>query len=112
MILPENRHPLFRIMHGEAQGLRSPVGAAVQDRTLRTVPESLTLSLGDQLSPWREPQWNAAMKVALADPGVQERAKQLGMEMRWSTPDEMTARMKSDIARWGAVIAKAHIPKR
>lgn len=55
---------------------------------------------------------NAAMKVALDDPGVQERAKQLGMEMRWSTPDEMTARMKSDIARWGAVIANAHIPKR
>ncbi|HEY6619081.1 MAG TPA: tripartite tricarboxylate transporter substrate-binding protein, partial [Steroidobacteraceae bacterium] len=55
---------------------------------------------------------NAAMKVALAEPGVQERAKQLGMEMRWSTPDEMDARMKSDIARWGAVIANAHIPKR
>ena len=51
-------------------------------------------------------------EVALTDPGVQERAKQLGMEMRWSTPDEMTARMKSDIARWGAVIANAHIPKR
>ena len=55
---------------------------------------------------------NAAMKLALAEPSVQERAKQLGMEMRWSTPDEMTARMKSDIARWGAVIANAHIPKR
>ena len=52
------------------------------------------------------------MKVALTDPAVQERAKQLGMEMRWSTLDEMTARMKSDIARWGAVIANAHIPKR
>ncbi len=41
MILPENRHPLFRIMHGEAQDLRSPVGAAVQDRTLRTVSRSM-----------------------------------------------------------------------
>jgi tripartite-type tricarboxylate transporter receptor subunit TctC len=55
---------------------------------------------------------NAAMKLAIAEPSVQERAKQLGMEMRWSTPDDMTARMKSDIARWGAVIANAHIPKR
>jgi tripartite-type tricarboxylate transporter receptor subunit TctC len=55
---------------------------------------------------------NAAMKVVLAEPDVQDRAKQLGMEMRWSTPAEMTARMKSDIARWGAVIAKAGIPKR
>ncbi len=35
----------------------------------------------------------------------------MGMAMRWSTPDEMTARMKADIAKWGAVIANAHIPK-
>jgi tripartite-type tricarboxylate transporter receptor subunit TctC len=55
---------------------------------------------------------NAAMKLAIAEPSVQERAKQLGMEMRWSTPNDMDARMKSDIARWGAVIANAHIPKR
>ena len=52
------------------------------------------------------------MKVALADPGVQERAKQLGMEMRWSTPDEMTARMKADISKWSAVIETAGIAKR
>ena len=55
---------------------------------------------------------NAAMKLAIAEPSVQERAKQLGMEMRWSTPNDMDAHMKSDIARWGAVIANAHIPKR
>ena len=55
---------------------------------------------------------NAAMKAVLAEPSVQDKAKQLGMAMRWSTPAEMTARMKSDIARWGAVIAKAGIPKR
>jgi hypothetical protein len=35
----------------------------------------------------------------------------MGMAMRWSTPDDMTARMKADIAKWGAVIAKAGIPK-
>jgi hypothetical protein len=33
------------------------------------------------------------------------------MEMRGSTPDEMTQRMKDDIAKWGAVIEKAGIPK-
>jgi hypothetical protein len=32
--------------------------------------------------------------------------------MRASTPEQMTARMKADIAKWGAVIAKAKIPKR
>jgi len=43
---------------------------------------------------------------------VQEKAKRLGMEMRASTPDEMTARMKDDIVKWGAVIARAGIEKR
>ena len=33
----------------------------------------------------------------------------MGMAMRWSTPEDMTARMKADIAKWGAVIAKAGI---
>ena len=54
---------------------------------------------------------NAAMKDVIPEPAIQNRAKQMGMEMRWSTPEVMTARMKSDIARWGAVIASAHIPK-
>jgi len=54
---------------------------------------------------------HAAMKEAIPVPAIQDRAKQMGMEMRASTPDEMTARMKADIARWGAVIAAAHIPK-
>ena len=55
---------------------------------------------------------NEAMKEVIPDPEIQSRAKQMGMEMRWSTPDEMTARMKADIARWGGVIAKAGIPRR
>jgi tripartite-type tricarboxylate transporter receptor subunit TctC len=45
-------------------------------------------------------------------PDVQEKSQRLGMDMRASTPEEMTARMKSDIAKWGAVIEKAGIPKR
>jgi tripartite-type tricarboxylate transporter receptor subunit TctC len=57
-------------------------------------------------------QLNAAMKEVIPEPAIQDRAKQMGMAMRWSTPDEMTARMKADIARWGAVIDKAGIPKR
>jgi tripartite-type tricarboxylate transporter receptor subunit TctC len=54
---------------------------------------------------------NQAMKDVIPDPEIQTRAKGMGMEMRWSTPDDMTARMKSDITRWGAVIAKAGIQK-
>jgi len=55
---------------------------------------------------------NAAMKDVIPEPAIQNRSKQMGMEMRWSTPEDMTARMKADIARWGTVIANAHIPKR
>jgi tripartite-type tricarboxylate transporter receptor subunit TctC len=54
---------------------------------------------------------NAAMKDVIPTPLVQDRAKQMGMAMRWSTPEDMTARLKADIAKWGAVIEKAGIPK-
>ena len=55
---------------------------------------------------------NAAMKEVIPTPDVQSKSSRMGMAMRWSTPDDMTARMKADIAKWGAVIDKAGIPKR
>jgi tripartite-type tricarboxylate transporter receptor subunit TctC len=55
---------------------------------------------------------NAAMKEVIPGPDVQGKSGQMGMAMHWSTPDDMTARMKADIAKWGAVIEKAGIPKR
>jgi tripartite-type tricarboxylate transporter receptor subunit TctC len=55
---------------------------------------------------------NAAMKAVMPDPDIQAKAQAMGMEMRWSTPEDMTARLKADIAKWGAVIDKAGIPKR
>ncbi len=55
---------------------------------------------------------NAAMKDVIPDPDLQRKAAQMGMAMRSSTPEAMTARMKADIAKWGAVIEKAGIPKR
>jgi tripartite-type tricarboxylate transporter receptor subunit TctC len=54
---------------------------------------------------------NAAMRAVIPDSDVQMRAAQMGMAMRPSSPEQMTARMKADIAKWGAVIAAAHIPK-
>ena len=47
----------------------------------------------------------------LPDPSIQQRAKDLGMDMHGSTPAEMDQRMKDDIAKWGAVIEKAGIQK-
>ena len=55
---------------------------------------------------------NAAMKDVIPMPVVATRSNQMGMEMRWSTPEEMTTRMKDDIAKWGAVITTAGVPKR
>jgi tripartite-type tricarboxylate transporter receptor subunit TctC len=55
---------------------------------------------------------NRAITEVIPDPAIQSKAAQMGMAMRASTPEQMTARMKADIAKWGAVIAKAGIPKR
>jgi len=55
---------------------------------------------------------NRAINEVLPLPDVQEKSQRLGMDMRASTPEEMTARLKSDIAKWSAVIEKAGIPKR
>src|SRR5712692_5651158 len=52
-----------------------------------------------------------AINEVLPSPDVQEKSRKLGMEMRGSTPEAMTERMKSDIAKWAAVIEKAGIPK-
>jgi tripartite-type tricarboxylate transporter receptor subunit TctC len=53
-----------------------------------------------------------AINEVLPLPDVQEKSQRLGMDMRGSTPEKMTARLKSDIAKWSAVIEKAGIPKR
>jgi len=54
---------------------------------------------------------NAAMKEVIPDAAVQNKAKTMGMAMQASSPEDMTARLKSDIAKWSAVIAAAGIPK-
>jgi tripartite-type tricarboxylate transporter receptor subunit TctC len=54
---------------------------------------------------------DAGLHEVLADPALKKRALELGIDARASTPAELDARMRSDIAKWGAVIAKAHIPK-
>jgi tripartite-type tricarboxylate transporter receptor subunit TctC len=55
---------------------------------------------------------NQAMKEVMPSPDIQTRSAEMGMAMRWSTPEEMTARMKADISKWSAVIEKAGIAKR
>lgn len=54
---------------------------------------------------------NGALRVVLADADLKKRALELGIETKASTPAEMDARMKADIAKWRAVIEKAGIQK-
>lgn len=54
---------------------------------------------------------NAALRDVLADPDLKKRALDLGIDAKGSTPEEMDARMRSDIDKWTKVIENAHIPK-
>ena len=55
---------------------------------------------------------NQAMKEVMPSAHLQTRSAEMGMAMRWSPPEEMTARMKADMSKWSAVIEKAGIAKR
>jgi len=55
---------------------------------------------------------NKALNEVLADPEVRQKALELGIEARGSTPQELEARLKSDIVKWGKVIDTAKIEKR
>jgi tripartite-type tricarboxylate transporter receptor subunit TctC len=54
---------------------------------------------------------NAALREILADAGVKKRLNELGITAKASTPQEISARLKSDIDKWQKVIEKAGIPK-
>jgi tripartite-type tricarboxylate transporter receptor subunit TctC len=52
---------------------------------------------------------NRALQDILADAGVKKRLLELGIEARASTPQEVAARLRSDIDKWQKVIEKAGI---
>ena len=54
---------------------------------------------------------NAALQTILADAELKKRLLELGIEAKASTPQEISARLKSDIDKWRQVIEKAGIPK-
>ena len=47
---------------------------------------------------------NAAVKFALEQPAVRERLVQLGNTPRWESPEQFRATVKSDRAKWAAVV--------
>ncbi len=54
---------------------------------------------------------NQALQEILVEPEVKKRLLELGIEARGSTPEEISARLKSDIDKWQGVIEKAGIPR-
>jgi tripartite-type tricarboxylate transporter receptor subunit TctC len=54
---------------------------------------------------------NDALHDVLGDPGLKKMALDLGINAKASTPAELEARLRSDIDKWGTVIARANIPK-
>jgi len=51
------------------------------------------------------------VNAAVNAPDVRQRMLELGVEARGSTPEEMRALMIADIAKWKAVIERAHIER-
>ena len=54
---------------------------------------------------------NAALREVLDDPQLKQRALELGIEAKASSPDEILGRLKDDIGKWAAVIDRAGIEK-
>jgi len=54
---------------------------------------------------------NQALQEILSEPEVKKRLLELGIEAKASQPEEISARLKSDIDKWQKVIEKAGIPR-
>lgn len=56
-------------------------------------------------------QLNAAIARGLQVPEVRARLEDMGGEVRGSTPEEMEAMVKAELAKWTAVVNDAQIPR-
>jgi tripartite-type tricarboxylate transporter receptor subunit TctC len=54
---------------------------------------------------------NEALQNVLADPGLKKKLLELGIEARGSTPDQLAARLRTDMDKWRAVIDRAGIER-
>jgi len=66
------------------------------------------------LAPARTPagiqaRMSSAIREALAEPGVRDRLRQLGLVVRGTTPEEFDATLRRDIAEWREVVRRANI---
>lgn len=54
---------------------------------------------------------NQTIRSVVDDPETRKRFADLGIEPRASTPDELAARLKADVDKWGKVVEAAGIPR-
>jgi tripartite-type tricarboxylate transporter receptor subunit TctC len=54
---------------------------------------------------------NKELRRIIALPNVEKKLREFGGEPASSTPDEVTAKVKSQVARWNKVIDEAEIPR-
>jgi tripartite-type tricarboxylate transporter receptor subunit TctC len=82
----------------------------------QTVPGFEVVSWNSMSVPAGTPQavidtLNKALREVLADPALKQRALEMGIDLKPSTPAEAQARLVADIKKWDAVITKAGIQK-
>ena len=82
----------------------------------QTVPGFEVISWNAMYAPTGTPQGvldtlNKALRDVLADPALKQRALEMGIDLKASTPAEAQARLVGDIKKWDDVIAKAGIQK-
>jgi tripartite-type tricarboxylate transporter receptor subunit TctC len=54
---------------------------------------------------------NRGLREALDEPDVKQRALEMGIETKGSTPEDIGARLGGDVEKWAKVIERAGIPK-
>ena len=52
---------------------------------------------------------NGAFAKVMADPAIKQRLSESGFEPQTSTPEQFSAYMKSEIAKWAKVIHESNI---
>lgn len=114
----------FKSGLGEGSIIALATSGAKQSPVLPNVPSATAAGLAN----FDATSWNAlfarqgtpqealdvlgkALHEVLVQPEVKARLLDLGIEAASSTPAELEQRLKSDIARWSAVIDRAGIPK-
>ena len=103
-------------MIGSGGEKRSPLTPDVPTVVEGGFPEYVVTSWNGVSAPVGTPasivtKLNREINEALKLPDVQARSTQLGMEAVGSTPEGMSERLKTDIARWRAVIEKLGLQK-